>query len=77
MLSEIRQQSLLGVLASQVGRLSTVMTIICAILIAPLFSIALTATGDTGDLMPHLFQTVLARYVGNTLLLMAGVGFWP
>ena len=74
MLSDTKQQSMLSALASQVGRLSIVMAIICAILIAPLFSIALTATGDTGDLMPHLLQTVLPRYVGNTLLLMAGVG---
>lgn len=69
-----RQQALLSLVVSQVGRLPVVMTFVCAVLIAPLFSIVLTATGDTGDLMPHLFQTVLARYVSNTLLLMAGVG---
>ena len=72
--ADTRQHSLFSSLAFQIGRLPTVMPIICAILIAPLFSIALTATGDTGDLMPHLFQTVLARYFGNTFLLMAGVG---
>lgn len=74
MTAETRQQALLSLVVSQVGRLPVVMTFVCAVLIAPLFSIVLTATGDTGDLMPHLFQTVLARYVGNTLLLMAGVG---
>ena len=72
MIADSRQQFSLSLLASQIGRLPPVMVIICAILLAPLFSLALTATGDTGDLMPHLFQTVLARYVGNTLLLMAG-----
>lgn len=48
--------------------------IICAVLLAPIISIVITAFGDTENLMPHLLQTVLGRYVTNTLILMAGVG---
>ena len=62
-------------LTLQFCRVPAVMAVVCLLMMAPLISIVLTATGDTGNLMPHLFQTVLARYVGNTLLLMVGVGF--
>ena len=56
------------------GPVPVILIMVCAVMMAPLLAIAVTATGDTADLMPHLLQTVLARYVGNTLLLMAGVG---
>ncbi len=48
--------------------------VISLILLAPIGAIVATAFGDTNDLMPHLLQTVLPRYVANTLWLMAGVG---
>ena len=44
------------------------------ILLAPVIAIAIVATGPSDDLMPHLLQTVLGRYIENTLLLMGGVG---
>ncbi|MBO6521449.1 MAG: iron ABC transporter permease [Rhodospirillales bacterium] len=43
------------------------------VFLAPILSVFIAAAGDTGDLWPHLFRTVLPRYIGNTLVLMAGV----
>ena len=74
LISDIRQQGIKSQLNLQFCRVPAVMAVVCLLMMAPLISIVLTATGDTGNLMPHLFQTVLARYVGNTLLLMVGVG---
>ena len=48
--------------------------IVCFVLLAPVIAIAIVATGPTNDLMPHLLETVLGRYVQNTILLMVGVG---
>lgn len=53
----------------------TVATLLIALfLIAPVAAVFWAATGDTGGLWRHLFETVLPRYVANTLILMAGVG---
>ena len=41
--------------------------------LGPIFAVFLAAFGDSGGLWSHLFQTVLPRYVTNTLLLMLGV----
>lgn len=41
---------------------------------APVLAIFVAAWGDSGGLWAHLFSTVLPRYVGNTLVLMIGVG---
>ena len=70
----IRHISSARLLRLYAGPVPVVLIMVCAVMMAPLLAIAVTATGDTADLMPHLLQTVLARYVGNTLLLMAGVG---
>ena len=43
-------------------------------LLAPILAVFAAASGDSGGLWGHLFETVLPRYVANTLLLMAGVG---
>lgn len=43
------------------------------VFLLPILSVFIAASGDTGDLWPHLFQTVLPRYIANTLVLMAGV----
>ena len=48
--------------------------LVCFVLLAPVVAIAIVATGPTDDLMPHLLQTVLGRYVQNTIFLMVGVG---
>ena len=40
---------------------------------SPIIAIIYTATGDTGGLWPHLAQTVLPRYLKNTLVLLFGV----
>ena len=48
--------------------------IVCVVLLAPVMAIAVVAAGPTDDLIPHLLETVLGRYVQNTILLMAGVG---
>ena len=44
------------------------------LLLGPILSVFAAATGDSEGLWPHLFQTVLPRYVSNTLILMVGVG---
>ena len=43
------------------------------LLLSPLFSLILISFGNTQGLWSHLVETVLARYVINTLLLMLGV----
>ena len=48
--------------------------IVCVVLLAPVLAIAVVAAGQTNDLMPHLLETVLGRYIQNTVLLMVGVG---
>ena len=70
----IRHISSARLLRLYAGPVPVILIMVCAVMMAPLLAIAVTATGDTADLMPHLLQTVLVRYVGNTLLLMAGVG---
>ena len=75
LISDTRQLRIVSLWDLHFGRVPAVMVVVCLIMMAPLISILFTATGDTGDLLPHLVQTVLARYVGNTLLLMVGVGF--
>ena len=46
-----------------------------SIFLLPVVAISVTASGDSDGLWAHLFNTVLPRYVGNTLLLMVGVSF--
>ena len=49
-------------------------TLVALIIIAPVFAIFYSAfLGDT-SLWPHLFSTVLPRYISNTIILMVGVG---
>ena len=48
--------------------------LVAIVLLLPIVAIGLVATGDTGDLLTHLITTRLPAYIGNTLLLMFGVG---
>ena len=49
-------------------------SLIALLIIAPVFAIFYSAfLGDT-SLWPHLFSTVLPRYISNTIILMSGVG---
>ena len=49
-------------------------SLIALLIIAPVFAIFYSAfLGDT-SLWPHLFSTVLPRYISNTIILMLGVG---
>ena len=48
--------------------------VVALIMAAPILSVLAAATEDSGGLWGHLFETVLPRYVANTLALMAGVG---
>ncbi len=43
------------------------------LLVLPVAAIFYTAIGDTDELFTHLMNTVLPTYVGNTLVLVAGV----
>ena len=47
---------------------------IVAMLVAPIIAVFAAATGDSGGLWGHLFETVLPRYIANSLTLMTGVG---
>jgi len=42
-------------------------------LLTPIAAVVVAASKDSGGLWDHLFETVLPYYIGNTLLLMAGV----
>ena len=54
---------------------SVPVVIIALVIITPVLAIFYSAfLGDT-SLWPHLFSTVLPRYISNTLILMVGVGF--
>ena len=53
-------------------KLATVLLVV--MFISPVFAIVVAASGDSGGLWSHLSQTVLPRYVANTLGLMLGVG---
>ena len=44
------------------------------VFLSPIAAIVVAASGDSGGLWVHLSQTVLPRYVANTLGLMFGVG---
>ncbi len=48
--------------------------IIAGIVLAPMLSVAWIALHPSENIWPHLIATVLPRYMGATLLLMAGVG---
>lgn len=54
--------------------LSAVQITLSLILLSPIAVIFVLAVGDSSDLMAHLIATVLPLYIGNTLLLMVGVG---
>lgn len=47
--------------------------IIAGVVLAPILSIIWIAFNPTENIWPHLMATVLPRYLGTTLLLMAGV----
>ena len=51
----------------------SILALVCVFL-GPILAVFVAATGDSGDLWHHLFETVLPRYVTNTLVLMVGVG---
>ena len=53
-------------------KLATIFLVV--VFISPVFAIVVAASGDSGGLWSHLSQTVLPRYVANTLGLMLGVG---
>ena len=59
---------------SNINSTSSITTIIALLIIAPVIAIFYSAfLGDT-SLWPHLFSTVLPRYIYNTIILMLGVG---
>ncbi len=47
---------------------------IVAVVLAPLLAVVWIAFHPTENIWPHLMATVLPRYLGTTLILMAGVG---
>ena len=53
---------------------SVSVVIACLLILGPIVAVLLTAVGDSGGLWEHLYETVLGRYVANTLILMMGVG---
>ena len=57
-----------------------ILLLIAIVFLGPIFAVFFAAAGDSGGLWTHLFETVLPRYVWNTLSLMFGVSvvsfFW-
>ncbi|MES2844635.1 MAG: iron ABC transporter permease [Pseudomonadota bacterium] len=47
---------------------------IAAVVLAPMVAVVWIAFHPTENIWPHLLSSVLPRYFGNTLILMAGVG---
>ena len=47
--------------------------LIAVVVLAPILSVMWIALSPTENIWPHLMQSVLPRYVGNTLILMVGV----
>ncbi|MEQ8665891.1 MAG: iron ABC transporter permease [Rhodospirillales bacterium] len=45
-----------------------------AVFLAPIIAVFVAAAGDSDGLWPHLLDTVIPRYVANTVILMTGVG---
>ena len=58
----------------RVDKWSLTVLLLCAFLLGPVVALLVTAFGDSDGLWPHLVETVLGRYVLNTVLLMIGVG---
>ena len=57
-----------------VDRWSIGVILLCGLILGPVLAVLLSAFGDSGGLWSHLYDTVLGRYISNTLILMAGVG---
>ena len=49
--------------------------LIAAIVAAPIVVVVLSIAVPAGAIWSHLADTVLPLYIGNSLILMAGVGF--
>lgn len=48
--------------------------VVCGLILGPVLALVITAFGDSKGLWHHLVDTVLLRYVTNTIMLMMGVG---
>jgi len=60
---------------SRLDAWSVAAVLIAALVLLPVASVLWIALrGGGGDIWPHLLSTTLPRYVGNTLVLMVGVG---
>ena len=57
-----------------IDRWSVGVILLCALILGPVLAVLVAAFGDSGGLWSHLYDTVLRRYISNTLILMAGVG---
>ena len=57
-----------------VDRWSVGVILLCGLILGPVLAVLVAAFGDSGGLWSHLYDTVLGRYISNTLILMAGVG---
>ena len=53
---------------------SSLATLLAVLIIAPVIAIFYSAFLGDNSLWPHLFSTVLPRYIYNTIILMIGVG---
>ena len=57
-----------------IDRWSFGVILLCGLILGPVLAVLVVAFGDSGGLWSHLYDTVLGRYISNTLILMAGVG---
>ena len=59
--------------ARHISRWSVIQTLMCLLLISPMVAIIVVAFQPAPSLLGHLIETVLGRYLLNTLALMIGV----
>ena len=68
------QNGQLALRAFRPDRWLWVSLVIALVVLAPMASVLWLAFHPTENIWPHLLSSVLPRYLGNTLVLMAGVG---
>ena len=58
----------------RIGPWDAATMVVAGVFAAPVLAVGGLALSPAGDIWAHLIDTVLGRYIANTLLVMAGVG---
>ncbi|MBX2806316.1 MAG: iron ABC transporter permease [Hyphomicrobiales bacterium] len=73
MVTAVKQPGYLNT-SSAFAPLTMLAFVLSGLYLAPILAVFVAASGDSGGLWIHLSDTVLPRYVMNTLILISGVG---